>query len=812
MNRRPWLALLVAFGLLSQACNMQRVLDPSLPTSTLASAAENTATPLPATPTLPPLTDEARIDAGDRALFNGDWDAALREFQTALGSSEDANLQAAALLGMGRSYIEKEDWAAARESLNTLLQLYPDAIQRAAAHILLARIQETLEDSVGAAASYQNYLDEPNGLLDSYAHEWRGDALYDALDYNAAIAAYEAARSTERLGDDFSLQIKIGNSHLALQNYQAAIQAYQTVYSTTINDYLKADTALLMGRAYIALGENQQAYTLFLEAVNNYPLSFSSYAALVELVDAGIPVDEYQRGLVDYYAATNSVDSAAQELYIVAIAAFDRYLQAQGDDHTDDVHFYRALARRASGDTAAAIADFDHMISQHAFDEHWLDAYREKARTLWLYEEDYDAAIQTLLSFVAATPSQPDSAEFLYLAGRIAQNGGRLTRAAELWQRVATEYPASDFAYDALFLAGISTYQLEDYAGAQSLFLQAYQAALSLEDQSQSTFWVAKSLQVQGDDAGAQNAFQQTAAIDPTGYYSERAKDLLAGLDPFEPPADYSFEYDIEAEKAEAEAWIRSTFNLTADADLSSPGPLLNDIRFQRGLELWHLGDYEAARAEFENLRESLVTDAANSYRLANVLIDLGLYRSGIFAIREVLNLAGMSDAATMNAPTYFNRVRFGSYYSDIVLPITAADGLDPLFFYSMMRQESLFEGFVTSVAGARGLMQIVPSTGQEIATLTGWPPDFEADDLYRPMVSIRLGADYLAIQNNAFDDDMYAVLAAYNAGPGSATYWLGLADGDQDLFLEVIDFAETGNHIRSIYELFTIYRNLYAQ
>ncbi|MEX1071706.1 MAG: transglycosylase SLT domain-containing protein, partial [Anaerolineales bacterium] len=191
--------------------------------------------------------------------------------------------------------------------------------------------------------------------------------------------------------------------------------------------------------------------------------------------------------------------------------------------------------------------------------------------------------------------------------------------------------------------------------------------------------------------------------------------------------------------------------------------------------------------------------------------VELGLYRTAVFAAREVLNLAGMSDAGTLTAPTYFSRIRFGAYFSEIVLPETASEDIDPLFFYAMMRQESLFEGFVTSSAGARGLMQITPDTGQQAATLSGWPPDFTADDLYRPLVSIRLGADYLAVQRHAYGGDLYAALAAYNAGPGAASYWFGQAKGDPDLFLEIIDFPETHNHIQSIYELFVIYRNLYS-
>ena len=54
-------------------------------------------------------------------------------------------------------------------------------------------------------------------------------------------------------------------------------------------------------------------------------------------------------------------------------------------------------------------------------------------------------------------------------------------------------------------------------------------------------------------------------------------------------------------------------------------------------------------------------------------------------------------------------------------------------------------------------------------------------------------------------------MLAAYNAGPGSATFWSNLAEDDIDLFLEIITFAETSNYVKSIYELFSIYSDLYS-
>ena len=164
-----------------------------------------------------------------------------------------------------------------------------------------------------------------------------------------------------------------------------------------------------------------------------------------------------------------------------------------------------------------------------------------------------------------------------------------------------------------------------------------------------------------------------------------------------------------------------------------------------------------------------------------------------------------------MLAPPYFNHVRYGLYFRDLILPAAQDNGFDPLFLFSVVRQESLFEGFVSSTAGARGLMQIVPGTGAGIANALGWPVDYEPADLYRPHVSIAFGAYYLASGRNSLDGDLYAALAAYNGGLGNALDWKQLCQGDPDLFLESVRFEESRQYIRSIYEIYIIYRRLYG-
>jgi soluble lytic murein transglycosylase len=107
--------------------------------------------------------------------------------------------------------------------------------------------------------------------------------------------------------------------------------------------------------------------------------------------------------------------------------------------------------------------------------------------------------------------------------------------------------------------------------------------------------------------------------------------------------------------------------------------------------------------------------------------------------------------------------------------------------------------------------MQIIPDTGGQIATELNWPPAYDQEDLYRPLVSVRFGSYYLDKTRDMLGGSIYGGLAAYNAGPGNALVWNELAGNDPDLFLEIIRFQETRDYIRLIYEIFSTYRSLYG-
>ncbi len=243
---------------------------------------------------------------------------------------------------------------------------------------------------------------------------------------------------------------------------------------------------------------------------------------------------------------------------------------------------------------------------------------------------DYPAGEKTLLEFVAVFPTHSRAAEFLFDAGRVAERDDRLADAAQIWQRIPTEYPVSEYVFRSLFLAGICHYRLSDYPSAQTVFWQTQSIATTPTERAGAYFWVGKAQAAQGNTSEAEATWQQTASIDPTGYYSERSRDLLNGNSPFTPPKMIDLSIDHQSELRQAELWMLTTFNYATGTDFSVPGPIASDPRFIRGQELWKLGLYDQAEAEFNAMREETINDPLISYRLAVYLSDLGMYRQAI--------------------------------------------------------------------------------------------------------------------------------------------------------------------------------------
>lgn len=770
-------------------------------TSTQAIIPTQNPSPSPtSTPTPPP---EIRVENGDHALFNGDYDQARQDYLTALNSSSDIKIKATGYDGLAKVEFKNGNFDQSLIYLNRLITEIPEAPEIQDAYFLQAQCYDSLKMYSEAAESYAKYLSVNPGLIDSYVNELRGDSLSNSGDYSSALIAYQSSIQAPRVGDTYPLKLKEAQMYTTIGDLDSSLSLYNDILSTTSSDYIKAQMDFLIGQVYLNLGQPEQAYGYFQDTVSKYPTSYDSYSSLVALVEAGIPVDDLDRGLVDFFAGQ----------YGVALDAFNRYLLVH-PDHDGTVLHYLALALRENGEYQQAIDNWGLLINNYPENRFWESAWTDRAKTMWSNLNDYQGAAQSLLDYVNNYPSNSNAPFNLNYAARIQDWDDQLQRASDLWQRLAQDYPGSELVPDAFFNAGIELYRLAAYDKALIIFQKDLILSSLPADQARTYLWIGKSQLALGDKESSQQSWQLAASLDPTGYYSERARDLLLGKTIFEAPANYNLTFNPFKERSEAESWIRVTFNLPADTDLTGLGNLSTDARLIRGTELWKLGLLDLARNEFEDLRGAVSESPIDTYRLANYMVELGLYRIAIASSRQLLKLAGLETYTQMLvAPQYFNHINYGVYYQDLVEPISKEFNLNSLFLFSMIAQESSFEGFVHSSVGARGLMQIMPATGQERADTLGWPVNFIPDDLYRANVSIRLGASYLSKNLLDFNGNYFAALSAYNAGPGYALSWENLAGSDPDLYIEVVRFTNSDpfDYIWNIYEIYIVYRSIYG-
>ena len=735
---------------------------------------------------------------GEAALFNGDWDTALEAYGTAANSG-DGDPAEQAELARARLLIAAGRPNEAQSALDFFLIAHPQGVSAAKAHLLRALVRRDTGQAPGAVEDFDTYLSMRPGVIDSYVQEWAADTLWNAGQPQPAAERYLTAAGLARLDDGVGVRFKAGRARMDAGDPSGALAIFDSIYQGTIDPETRATANWYAGQALQAMGDDASAYARYLESVTNYPYAHETYLALVELVNADVPVDDFQRGRIDLIA----------EAYGPAVGAFTRVLETR----PSSAGFYlRALSRRGAGDPLGALDDLFQVYAGYTEAAEREDAWFEAADIARYDLGDARQAIGLYEQFVEAMPDSPRAPDALFAAGRAAELDGDLPGSVDLFTRLESAYPESDLASSAALRAGLGRYRLADFAGAAASFERAGELAVTLADRSAAALWVGKALAAQGRTDEAEQAWSSAAASDPSGYYAERAADILAGRAPFAPAGLFSFPSDLGPERQGAEVWLRSTFAIAGPEPLSELSESLqSDPRMVRGGELLSLGLYDEARFEFEAVRSDYSGDAEASYRLLHSFLELGLYDLAIRSARQILDLAGLDDAGTLSAPRYFNLIRFGPYFGDLILPEALVRGFDPLFLLSVVRQESLFQGGATSSASARGLMQVIPSTGADIAAELGWPPGYTEADLHRPLVSVRFGAYYLAQQRDRFNGDLMAALAAYNGGPGNASVWLERAAGDPDLLVEVIGFEETRTYLRTIFEVFKIYSSLYA-
>lgn len=162
------------------------------------------------------------------------------------------------------------------------------------------------------------------------------------------------------------------------------------------------------------------------------------------------------------------------------------------------------------------------------------------------------------------------------------------------------------------------------------------------------------------------------------------------------------------------------------------------------------------------------------------------------------------------NKEVIFNRqvleILYPKPYLKVLTKTLIKDSLDPIILLSLIRQESVFNPLARSRVGARGLMQLMPTTARHMRR------NVRDKHLVDPKINIELGTKYFKGLTKRYDGNLVYVLSAYNAGESRVERWKNLYfDTDETILknIEAIPFLETRNYVKLIFRNIFFYKLL---
>jgi soluble lytic murein transglycosylase-like protein/TolA-binding protein len=372
--------------------------------------------------------------------------------------------------------------------------------------------------------------------------------------------------------------------------------------------------------------------------------------------------------------------------------------------------------------------------------------------------------------FPSDTSSTPTA---LFLLGDLARDANDYTTARRRWSQVAERFPSSEEAPRAQFLVGLIRYSQGDRIGAAKVWDSLFLAGQGREEALSGGYWSGRAYFELGDTASASARWRQVIIRSRLSYYSRLSYRRLGLRDSTLADGPDQFADVPSIEKARQRLELLTATGLGTELGLEATW-----LASQAGTELTTVVG-----------TASLLRD----HNRATFSAQLG-WRA--------------LEAGAAESRTY--RLIFPLLFADPLVASSRAQNLDPALTAALIRQESLFDSMATSRAGARGLMQLMPAVGRELARARRWS-SWHSDSLYQPTLNLALGTAHLSWALQRYGG-LERTLAAYNAGGSRVTRWARFPGSrDPEVFVEWIPFPETRTYVRTVLRNLDFYRALYT-
>ena len=603
-----------------------------------------------------------------------------------------------------------------------------------------------------------------------YVTFWMGqcaEALGQAKDAENHYAKIRRMKPVSLLGDQATLNA--ARVALAQGNAEDAIAYYQTLVDKRPHE---GDALAGLVKAWTALDDSVAAREMQLQLIKNYP----KHPAILEM----LPEPGDMRDVEElFYAGVACMHAGKYQQAIVLLRrVIDESQDAtwRGKAQYELGHVYYRSRKYLKADNA-----FDRAFKVY----HVPEALFYLGRCAIKRGHDLTGTTR-FREFVRRYPNAKTAPEALWQAAMAYERRGRHSDARKLFIALAKAYPKSTYADQATWRAGFALYQTRQYTAASKAFLRLSRQTTASHLRDQGYYWAGKSYQKLGQKAEARFWIERASEGFPTSYYSARAHAVLG-----------------KTENAYIEA-------PQPGEHLSVGKSYTPSTHIPKGDILASIGLYRDAEREYDRARRLL---GRNLFALDDLKPRYERVRAMHKALQISAQLVMLERAQGISMTRASFRRLYPTYYWGEINQIARKMNLDPNLMIAIMRQESAFNTTAVSRAGARGLMQVMPQTGRDMARLVKLK-NFSTADLHDPHTSILLGGKHLSDHMRVFRKDKHRqlslALSAYNAGLDAAKRWAKrLTKQDVDEFIERIPYKETRNYVKLVYRNYRVYSYL---
>lgn len=181
-----------------------------------------------------------------------------------------------------------------------------------------------------------------------------------------------------------------------------------------------------------------------------------------------------------------------------------------------------------------------------------------------------------------------------------------------------------------------------------------------------------------------------------------------------------------------------------------------------------------------------------------------------IISILLILGIVKIINTSSIKQIIY--KKIYPTTYSEYVYKYSEENNIDPLLVFAIIKAESNFNPKIVSKSNAKGLMQLMESTAEEI-TEKEFQENYYSTMLFEPEKNIKIGTAYFASLLERYNGNIPIALAAYNAGIGKVDNWIkdGIIKEDGSN-IENIPYQETNNYVRKILRDYKLYEHIYKE